>query len=88
MILIGKIIRHKRAMDVAFDISKRFDTGPIGRRFKLKGHWINMGFDESYVIMPDKIEIQYEDLENWEYCLNPFEKCIRKSLWASAVAMK
>ena len=48
MTLGGRMIRHKRAMDVCFRVSKSY-TFP--HKTKFKGYWVNMGFKESYVLI-------------------------------------
>ena len=46
MILGGRIIRHKRAMDACFRVSKSYT---FAHKTKLRGYWVNMGFKESYI---------------------------------------
>ncbi len=80
----GNIIRHERAMDVAFEISKV--TGPYGpnQKIEITGRWINMGFVESFHLhVLQKIKLSKEELKYWQFCLEPRAKCIRYAKWHS-----
>lgn len=59
------IIRHKRALDVAFDVVSKYEGST---HYKLKGYWWNMGFTMSWPIFPRPayIEVAKSDWHNWE----------------------
>jgi hypothetical protein len=87
MTLGGRYIRHQRTMDVCFLVSKSY-TFP--HKTKLKGYWVNMGFKESYKILPgsSNIEIKTEDLKNWEVLSRNDEyiKCFRDGHWKPLIS--
>ncbi len=68
-------------MDVCFLISKFADYG--GSSLKLKGHWLNMGFKESWPLhfCLRQIKIQKSDWNNWLICDGPEMKCLRYMDW-------
>lgn len=87
MILGGRIIRHKRAMDACFRVSKSYT---FAHKTKLRGYWVNMGFKESFLLdeNPRNIEIKTEDLKNWEVLSRNDEyiKCFRDGDWKPLVS--
>jgi hypothetical protein len=85
MNLHGKFIKHKKFMDVCFEVKKSFD---VGHKVKLKGNWWNMAFVKSFDIFhgcrPSNIEIRKENYGEWEYCTNPQSvDCLRNAQWKS-----
>lgn len=85
MLYYNQVIKHKRSMDVAFDIVGILE---MPGSFRLSGFWINQAFVKSFRIKHGNIEIQKKDLKHWLYCLTPHDKCIRNSQWAPVVQTK
>ena len=88
MTLSGRIIRHNRTMDVCFLVEESYDMG--NETIIVRGHWINMGFKESYPIFsnPSEIEIKTEDFGNWEVLSKNDEyiRCFRDGDWKPLIA--
>lgn len=72
------IIKHKAYRDVAFLVYKCFDAG---YKLKIKGRWINQGFDNSWPMDHAKITILDKDVKDWLMCANPSAKCVRYEEW-------
>lgn len=72
------IIRHKRAMDVCFEVVHRYTPWN-----KYKGRWINMGYKKSWYLEAQNRTIKIEDLTEWEKCLDPYTECLRQAQWRS-----
>lgn len=68
------IIRHKRFLDVCFEVS---DEGSNG----VTGWWINMGYTKSWYI--ERALIQIDNVRDWEKCLDPHIRCLRNARWKS-----
>jgi len=68
------IIRHKRFLDVCFEVELvYYSTGQI------MGKWLNMGFVESWYLKRGSIFLS--DAREWEKCLEPDAKCLRYAKW-------
>lgn len=74
----GMVIRHKMFRDVAFSVSRCFDCGS---RYEIKGFWINLGFEHSWIIDKAKIDIEKADVHDWLYCGDNEAKCLRYENW-------
>jgi hypothetical protein len=80
MIKQGDIIKHKRSMDVCFNV---FTVESRMRLLAIRGAWINLGRKKSWLldVLPDVIMISINDLHDWEICKTPEVKCLRNSEW-------
>ena len=79
MNLYNQVIRHKRFMDVCCLVIKDFKTQT---KHKLKIMWMNQGYKKSYFIdQVQNIEIQFNDLKDWEICLDKYPTCYRYAKW-------
>ena len=76
------LLKHKNFLDVCFfadDISINSNNNDI----KLFGYWINMGYNESWLIdpySPETIIIPFNKLNEWEITEDT-QKCLRNSKW-------
>lgn len=69
------IIRHKRFMDVCFEIVTQNSGG------EFTGYWWNMGYKNSWVIEYGTLsEIIWSE---WEKLADPDIKCYRYGKWVS-----
>lgn len=69
------IIRHKRFVDVCFDVFKSTD------KFTRYGRWLNMGYTRSWFVPSDDEWIKIDVLSDWEQCTTPEVKCLRYGTW-------
>ncbi len=83
MIRKGQVIRHKRAMDVCFDV---VNIIKLPHKLVVKGTWVNMGFVESFPLTTKTtyINIFTEDIPSWHICNLRLAKCLRYSHWRNA----
>jgi hypothetical protein len=72
------IIRHKRFLDVCFEVVKVYPQWN-----KYRGHWINMGYVKSWYLDHILRTIKIEDLSDWEKCMNTEVDCLRYTAWRS-----
>jgi len=75
--LKSEVIKHNKWKDVAFKVN----TVWMGENVVLKGFYLNQGFDKTFFLILSNIQFKIEDIENWLYCLNKEDKCIRYSPW-------
>ena len=76
----GDIIRHHTAKDICFVVQAVQYRGPT--YIKLKTEIINMAFVETYPIgIKQKLMLEYDILDRWEYCTDNTAKCIRYVEW-------
>lgn len=82
MIRGGDIIKHPKFMDVAFIVYK--SHGPYGpnKIMEITGEWMNQGFLKSWNLgVPQKLKLTFEQLNEWQICLEPTLPCIRYAKW-------
>lgn len=82
MIRAGDIIKHIKALDVCFLVSRI--QGPYGsdEKVQITGDWINLGFVNSYMIGErTKIKTTINQLRDWQVCLTPSVPCLRYADW-------
>lgn len=78
--LHGRCIKHTRNKDVAYVVTKAFDTGNTQL---LKAFVINLGYKESWPLnVKIGMVIKNEDLVNWHYCKDVNKLCLRNAEWA------
>jgi hypothetical protein len=75
----NSIIKHEKFMDVCFQVleaSELYDT------FNIKGWWVNMGFERSWIINKGEIFIKRKDLDKWYMCTDAAQNpCLRYCEW-------
>lgn len=77
----GNIIKHRKYRDAAFYVEKCFD---VGHKLKIKGYWMNQGFEKSWIIDNDSIIIHKNkpcDRGQWFIANDPEVKCLRDTDW-------
>lgn len=70
------IIRHKRFLDVCFEVHQASYED-----LWAKGFWLNMGYTKSWYL---PIEYDFIDgiiRKDWEQCTTPEVKCLRYGTW-------
>lgn len=77
------VIKHEKYRDVAFRVTKCFDTGT---KLKLKGWWINQGKEKSWPIVDTTIEIDKDrERHGWLIANDPEALCLRDTDWRKLV---
>lgn len=76
------VIKHEKFLDVAFKVHS-FKT--YGNKIRVKGMWLNQGFEETFIIFdrPTTIMLTKDKLHEW-LILNYEDKglkCIRNGRW-------
>jgi hypothetical protein len=75
----NSIIKHEKFMDVCFQVSQAFE---LGDDILIKGLWINMGFEKSWIIDKGEIFIKRKDLDKWYVCADMTQNpCLRYCEW-------
>lgn len=77
--LLGKVIKHKRNMDVAFEVLTCEEDGELLILFV---DTLNQGYRKTWKIgvQLDMI-LNKQDLKDWLYCTEPEAQCIRYVEW-------
>lgn len=84
------VIKHKKFMDVAIQITKPPIITKSGK-LKIKGNWMNQAYVESFIIGKLKnfgkseLVIMPENIKDWLVCLNPHANCVRNEKWIRLV---
>jgi len=77
--LTGEIIKHIKYRDVAFYVVK---ARYFGTTIKIKGHWINLGFDQCWTIQRANIVInRVLEKNNWLIATEPAAYTLRYIKW-------
>jgi len=75
----NNVIKHEKFIDVCFQVSQ---ASELDGAFIIKGLWINMGFERSWIIDKGEIFIKIKDLDKWYMCTDIAQNpCLRYCEW-------